>query len=138
MGEDGWTVVNFDIFSRDGFDLSGASPGRPKSFSECMDKLVDIFDDFTSLSVVSLIPLFYGQSGQLAIGNLIPECQLAAVVSDYLSHIRNHRQDIVETSQLMDESLRLSMAGDHHGSRFTQADWVVSMQNLYSFHPQST
>lgn len=165
MEENGWTVVNFDIFSQDGFDLSGASPNRPKSFHESMDRLSDlfnngarpsqilidtagfyhgspeirspdIFDDFVGHSVVSMIPYFFDQQGSVAIGNLIPEQDLSSVVDDYFTHIQALHSDIVSASQSMDKSLRLSMKGDHYGAMVAKADWLVSMNNLYDLESQ--
>jgi hypothetical protein len=163
--KNGWTVVNFDIFSQDGYDLSGASPNRTKSFSESMDHLsnlfnngarpsqilidtagfyhgspnlrpADIFDDFANLSVVSLMPFFYNQEGQLAIGQLIPSEELSSVVDDYFRYIQDHHQDIVIASRSMERSLCSSMRGDHFQSKVDQADWLVHMMNLSGLYPE--
>jgi hypothetical protein len=146
-------VQNFDIFSQDGHDLSNAGE-RPKTFSECMDNLCqlfvdgkrpqkvvvdqggfyidsanprvsDIFDFFSEYSVMTITPFPTG--GDIGeVGQIIPLDVLPQIVESYLKDFNNRLGDIVSADGHIRKAFVHGFKGDNSGAVEEFYKWLSS------------
>jgi len=148
---EGWTVVNFDIFTQDQFSLPIDPNIKQKSFSSCMDLLcqkyhhcqrpkkllidnggfhidqplreADIFDDFMNLSPITTMPWFTASESSI-IGEPVPTSEFTSVLNDYVDQMKIKEPLLFELNNYITQAIVCALKHEYAKSSEEYFKWV--------------